>query len=179
MPFFFCPAKTPHAVSDSTIEAVADAAHGYVGADLAAVCRVCLFESRKGTDQPEHGEFSQGLTHVPCRKLALRPLLARVGVTRLKLLCWPMMICRRACRRCVGLRTASGLRDRMFLFRVRKPRGFFTGQVRPSGMREVQVEVPRVLWADIGGQEEAKQQLREAVEWPLRHPDAFRRLGIR
>jgi hypothetical protein len=36
-----------------------------------------------------------------------------------------------------------------------------------------------VHWADIGGQEEAKQQLREAVEWPLLHPEAFLRMGIR
>lgn len=41
------------------------------------------------------------------------------------------------------------------------------------------MEVPRVHWADIGGQEEAKQQLQEAVEWPLLHPEAFLRMGIR
>ena len=46
-------------------------------------------------------------------------------------------------------------------------------------MREVLVEVPKVLWSDIGGQEIAKQLLKEAVEWPLRHPEAFQRLGIR
>ncbi len=52
-------------------------------------------------------------------------------------------------------------------------------RVRPSGMREVEVEVPKVLWSDIGGQESAKQQLCEAVEWPLRHPEAFKTMGIR
>ncbi len=36
-----------------------------------------------------------------------------------------------------------------------------------------------MLWSDIGGQESAKQALREAVEWPLQHPEAFARMGIR
>ncbi len=51
-------------------------------------------------------------------------------------------------------------------------------EVVPSGLREVYVEVPEVHWEDIGGLEEAKQQLREAVEWPLKHPEMFRRMGI-
>ncbi len=50
--------------------------------------------------------------------------------------------------------------------------------VEPSAMREVLVEVPNVRWEDVGGLEEAKQELREAVEWPLKHPDAFKRMGI-
>ncbi|ALU12049.1 ATPase AAA [Ignicoccus islandicus DSM 13165] len=48
----------------------------------------------------------------------------------------------------------------------------------PSGLREVYIEVPEVRWEDIGGLEEVKQQLREAVEWPLKYPDSFKRLGI-
>ena len=52
-------------------------------------------------------------------------------------------------------------------------------EVIPSGLREVYVEVPEVRWDDIGDLEEAKQQLRETVEWPLKHPEAFRRLGIK
>ncbi len=51
--------------------------------------------------------------------------------------------------------------------------------VRPSAMREVLVEVPSIKWTDIGGMENVKQELEEAVEWPLKHPDAFQRVGIR
>ncbi|KAJ1821319.1 AAA+-type ATPase [Coemansia sp. RSA 2599] len=51
--------------------------------------------------------------------------------------------------------------------------------VRPSCMREAALEIPRVRWEDIGGQHTTKQLLREAVEWPLRHPEAFQRMGIR
>ena len=39
-------------------------------------------------------------------------------------------------------------------------------EVRPSAMREITLDVPKVLWSDIGGQEETKNRLREAVEWP-------------
>ncbi|KAJ3615696.1 hypothetical protein Zmor_012369 [Zophobas morio] len=51
--------------------------------------------------------------------------------------------------------------------------------VRPSAMRAVVVDVPQVYWSDIGGQEDTKQKLREAVTWPLLHPEAFLRMGIR
>ena len=50
--------------------------------------------------------------------------------------------------------------------------------VRPSAMREVQVEVANVHWSDIGGQEKLKLILKQAVEWPLRHPESFIRLGV-
>lgn len=51
--------------------------------------------------------------------------------------------------------------------------------VRPSAMREILLEVPRVRWEDIGGQSDVKQKMRESIEWPLQHPEAFSRLGIR
>ncbi|MEM2866173.1 MAG: AAA family ATPase [Candidatus Hadarchaeales archaeon] len=50
--------------------------------------------------------------------------------------------------------------------------------VEPSAMREVMLEVPNVHWSDVGGLEEAKKDLREAVEWPLKYPDTFKRMGI-
>ncbi|MBN2014640.1 MAG: CDC48 family AAA ATPase [Candidatus Altiarchaeota archaeon] len=51
--------------------------------------------------------------------------------------------------------------------------------ISPSALREVMVEVPDVKWGDIGGLERMKQELREAVEWPLKYPEAFQRMGIR
>ena len=51
--------------------------------------------------------------------------------------------------------------------------------VEPSAMREVMIEIPKVKWEDIGGLEEVKKSLKEAVEWPLKYPDSFKRLGIR
>ena len=52
-------------------------------------------------------------------------------------------------------------------------------RVQPSAMREVMVEAPRVRWDDVGGLDAARDRLREGVELPLKHPEAFRRLGIR
>lgn len=51
--------------------------------------------------------------------------------------------------------------------------------VRPSAMREVLVETPNVKWIDVGGIESAKQELKEAVEWPLKHQEAFERMGVK
>jgi transitional endoplasmic reticulum ATPase len=52
-------------------------------------------------------------------------------------------------------------------------------EVEPSAMREVLVEIPRITWADVGGLQEIKLKLREAVEMPLKDPESFRRMGIR
>ena len=52
-------------------------------------------------------------------------------------------------------------------------------RVQPSAMREVMVQAPNVGWDDVGGLDDARERLREGVELPLKHPDAFRRMGIR
>ena len=52
-------------------------------------------------------------------------------------------------------------------------------EIEPSSMREVLVEVPRVSWTDLGGLGMLKQELVEAVEWPLKKPEKFRQMGIR
>jgi transitional endoplasmic reticulum ATPase len=51
--------------------------------------------------------------------------------------------------------------------------------VRPSAMREVLVETPNIGWEDVGGLEKTKESLKEAVEWPIKNPEGFKRLGIR
>lgn len=51
--------------------------------------------------------------------------------------------------------------------------------VRPSAMREVLVEVPDVPWSQVGGMEKIRQELNEAVDWPLKNPEAFKNLGIK
>ena len=52
-------------------------------------------------------------------------------------------------------------------------------EIQPSALREVLVQIPDIGWDDIGGLEDVKQELKEAVEWPLKHPETFQRLGIR
>lgn len=51
-------------------------------------------------------------------------------------------------------------------------------EIQPSAIREVLIEVPNVRWSDVGGLEIIKQQLREAVEWPLKEPESFKRMGV-
>src|SRR5689334_617295 len=50
-------------------------------------------------------------------------------------------------------------------------------EVMPSAMREVYLESPDIPWTSIGGLEEVKRELQEAVEWPLRYPDLYTKLG--
>ena len=51
--------------------------------------------------------------------------------------------------------------------------------VQPSAMREVLIEIPKVKWDEVGGLDDVKQALKEAVEWPLMNPACFKTLGIR
>ncbi len=52
-------------------------------------------------------------------------------------------------------------------------------EIQPSALREVFVEIPNVKWSDIGGLEDVKRELKEAVELPLKNPEVFKRIGIR
>ena len=52
-------------------------------------------------------------------------------------------------------------------------------EIQPSALREVLVQVPDIKWDDVGGLDDAKQELKEAVEWPLKYPDNFQKLGVK
>ena len=64
--------------------------------------------------------------------------------------------------------------------RVRKD-DFFDAmhEIQPSALREVYIERPTVKWSDIGGLDEIKREIQEAVELPLKKPELFERMGIR
>ncbi len=116
---------------DVDLEKLAEITHGYVGADLAALCREAAMK-------------------------ALRRVLPLLDLEREEI---PLEV----------LETIEvKMEDFMSAFR----------EITPSALREIEVEVPTVRWDDIGGLEDVKQQLREAVEWPLKHPEFFRELGI-
>lgn len=136
-------ARLPHTVSDTELEALSGSAHGYVGADLAALCkeaallalqRSFALQREQQLDDQQH----QSDAHALDATSQLPAFAVELGDLK---------------RAMVG--------------------------VRPSALREIAVDVPRVLWSDIGGQHMIKQQLKEAVEWPLTHPEAFMRMGIR
>jgi transitional endoplasmic reticulum ATPase len=52
-------------------------------------------------------------------------------------------------------------------------------EIEPSAMREVLVELPKVTWESVGGLGQIKQELIEAIEWPLKRPERFEQMGIK
>jgi len=52
-------------------------------------------------------------------------------------------------------------------------------EITPTAMREVFIEIPSVHWIDVGGLDEVKQNLIESVEWPIKYPEKFKRMGIK
>jgi transitional endoplasmic reticulum ATPase len=52
-------------------------------------------------------------------------------------------------------------------------------EITPTAMREVYIEVATVHWSDIGGLDDVKQHLKESVEWPIKTPELFQRMGIK
>jgi len=50
-------------------------------------------------------------------------------------------------------------------------------EITPSGMREVFIENPDVQWDAVGGLAEVKRELMEAVEWPMKYPELYEKLG--
>jgi transitional endoplasmic reticulum ATPase len=51
-------------------------------------------------------------------------------------------------------------------------------EIEPSALREVFVETPDVTWADVGGLEDTKARLQEAIQWPLEYPNAYRQVDL-
>lgn len=52
-------------------------------------------------------------------------------------------------------------------------------KVKPSAMREITFDIPKVYWDQIGGQHELKKKLQQAIIWPIKYADSFKRLNIR
>ncbi|KAG0301679.1 spermatogenesis associated protein 5 [Dissophora globulifera] len=151
--------RIPNTLTAGQIEDLASRAHGYVGADLAAVCREAGLKTihRVMGKKRQHQDGSgvdalqnqlELLTVSDASHTAMSTLVTRQQrMDELKVSVEDMRL---------------GLAD-----------------VKPSAMREIMIEVPKVFWSDIGGQAEIKQKLKESVEWPLQHPEAFIRMGIR
>ncbi|XP_054845912.1 ribosome biogenesis protein SPATA5 isoform X2 [Eublepharis macularius] len=120
--------KVPHSLSAAELIQLADSVHGYVGADLAALCKesgLCALRRVLGQQANPLDDDVSGSVIITCSD---------------------------------------------FLKAM--------NEVRPSAMREVAVDVPKVSWSDIGGLEDVKLKLKQAVEWPLKHPESFIRMGI-
>ena len=117
---------------DVNLRRIAEITHGFVGADLAALCREAAMK-------------------------ALRRILPKIDLEQDKISTEILE------------QIEVTMEDFMKAFR----------EITPTALREIEIEIPSVRWEDVGGLREAKQELQEAVEWPLKYPEAFRRLGIR
>ena len=52
-------------------------------------------------------------------------------------------------------------------------------KIKPSAMREIAFDIPKVYWNQIGGQHELKKKLQQAIIWPIKYADSFKRLNIK
>ncbi|MEM7826691.1 MAG: CDC48 family AAA ATPase [Candidatus Aenigmatarchaeota archaeon] len=119
---------------DVDIDKLADLTYGYVGADIATLCKEAAMH-------------------------ALRNLLPKIG----------------------EIKEDKPLPQEVLKKLIVKQKDFDYARkfVEPSAMREVLIEKPNVKWDDIGGLDDVKRELREAIEWPLKYPESFNKLGIK
>jgi transitional endoplasmic reticulum ATPase len=110
---------------DISLEQIAAVTHGYVGADIASLCKEAAMH-------------------------ALRRILPEIHIED---------------------EIPPEIMDNLIVTRADFDSAL--KNIEPSAMREVFVEVAHVRWEDIGGLEAAKQELIEAVEWPLKYPEMF------
>lgn len=52
-------------------------------------------------------------------------------------------------------------------------------KIKPSAMREITFDIPKVYWDQIGGQADLKKKLQQAIVWPITHAESFKRLNIK
>jgi transitional endoplasmic reticulum ATPase len=116
---------------DVDLDQIAGMSHGYVGADVAALCKEAAMKTLRRVIPKVHGEQVDISDEI----------LDQLVVT---------------------------MEDFLQAYH----------EIEPSGMREAFVEVPNVKWNDIGGLESVKEELKEAVELPLKHPEIFKKVGI-
>ena len=167
-----------HSVTEAQADALARDAHGFVGADVAALCAGAAMQAlRRVVGREDQTLVAEDLAS----KLGSSLRLARRDDDSLTKDSSRERHRRDATptTRAPSERGATEPRD----FGDDADRVTFADflaarrRVKPSALREVAVEAPRVAWDDVGGHAAIKQQLREAVEWQERHGDALRRVG--
>lgn len=113
-----------HTLTNDDIKLIASKTHGYVGADLSALCRESVMKTiQRGMKGGKN-----------------------LSETSLKI-------------------TINDVENAML-------------EIRPSAMREIYLEMPKVYWSDIGGQEELKRKMKEMIQLPLEASETFAKLGV-
>jgi SpoVK/Ycf46/Vps4 family AAA+-type ATPase len=131
-----------HSVTDIQLETIANKTHGYVGADLSAICREAGLKAVKRVYKNSYSDLCQSLSNLKIENTEKK--VQEIDDYDDLLLQNPELV--------------INFEDVVLGM----------GNVRPSVIREIMLEVPKVYWDDIGGQDDIKQRLKEAVEWPLK-----------
>ncbi|CAN8279633.1 unnamed protein product [Cochlearia groenlandica] len=188
-----------HSLSDTQLEQLAMETHGFVGADLAALCCeaafVCLRQHLNLRSSSSDSPLEETpITASECRGSESNMTDVSSDSSDSASSCITVSPTRRSCslNGTVSLveddfQTSGNSCSEQMLSKEGEHNlsvGFEDFEkakiiIRPSAMREVILEVPKVNWEDVGGQNEVKNQLMEAVEWPQKHQDAFKRIGTR
>ena len=116
---------------DVSLDDLSGRTYGYVGADIAALCRESAMNS-------------------------LRRILPEIDLDEKEI--------------------PKEILDKLII--LRSDFGDVMKEIQPSALREILFEVPNVTWDDVGGLDPVKCLLKEAVEWPLRYADSFKRIGV-
>lgn len=184
--------KMRHSLQDSEILELAAGTHGFVGADLSSLCHEAALSALRRSIQLKPKVSSSSTFASPTKSQSHNVInfahnngnaevsseKIDASATSVGSLCTALesvqlnsempQISEGFC----GIREA-GLTVDLDDFEAAKTR------VRPSAMREVMLEIPKSRWADIGGMEDVKQQLQEAVIWPQKHGDRLTTIGAR
>uniref|UniRef100_A0A1J3G7U4 AAA+ ATPase domain-containing protein n=1 Tax=Noccaea caerulescens TaxID=107243 RepID=A0A1J3G7U4_NOCCA len=193
-----------HSLSDTQLEQLAMTTHGFVGADLSALCCEAAFVCLRQHLNQRNSSNNLPLEEAPIAASECRGSESSTNMTDASSdrsdsasSCITVSPSTSGARHSVNLNGTVSLVADNFQNSVnscseqmlnREEHTLSVGfedfevakiKIRPSAMREVILEVPKVNWEDVGGQNEVKNQLMEAVEWPQKHQDAFKRIGTR
>ncbi|XP_074353693.1 calmodulin-interacting protein 111 isoform X1 [Apium graveolens] len=180
--------ENEHSLSETEVQYLAKATHGFVGADLAVLCNeakfICL---RRYTDMQISYDESHCNISPPLSLDVVEGFDRPDDISNLTSPDHLDYTCSSTLESPVKLENLDDeISNANGTFSVKKDtlRVSFDDferarkKIGPSAMREVILEIPNVSWEDVGGQKEVKMQLKEAVEWPQKYQDSFKSLGI-
>ncbi|KAG8056187.1 hypothetical protein GUJ93_ZPchr0001g30519 [Zizania palustris] len=175
-----------HSLTCDELESLASVTHGFVGADLAALCNEAALSalrryiSLKENSAQQLGDCDNNAENSNIQEidghLGYEISLISSSISKLT-----MSVEDIQCTTRVGNtehKISNDKKDDMLLLVTTDDFEKAKIKVRPSAMREVLLELPKVRWEDVGGQERIKEQLIEAIELPQKNPEAFRNMGV-
>ncbi|KAK3149911.1 hypothetical protein QOZ80_3AG0224570 [Eleusine coracana subsp. coracana] len=176
-----------HSLTGVELESLAQTTHGFVGADLAALCNeaalsalrryISLLKENSTQWLNNHdtstgkGNNQESLGHLGDQISLLSSSLSELSMSSADFPCTKGSITESS--------ESNDGKDGKVLLVTAEDFEKAKMKVRPSAMREVMLELPKVRWQDVGGQARVKKQLIEAIQWPQKCPEAFERIGIR